>query len=73
MVNCLPVRWVEVGSVRVVMNWLRMPAQKNIKKRPWMALYAGGFGGLIGCILFLISLWASSISKQNGGWALLTA
>ena len=73
MVNWLPARSAEVIIIRVVIIWSKMPAQRNINKRPWMALYAGGFGGLIGCLLFLISLWASSISKQNGGWALLTA
>ncbi|CAL5223872.1 g6461 [Coccomyxa viridis] len=45
--------------------------ERNINKRPWMALYAGGFGGLIGCFFFLMALWASSISKQHGGYALM--
>ena len=60
-------------SICVVMNCLRMLAQRNINKRPWMALYAGGFGGLIGCLFFLMALWARSISKQHGGWAFVTA
>ena len=47
--------------------------QKNIKKRPWMALYTGAFGGLIGAVFFLISIWAKFIDRKHGGCAVLTA
>ena len=55
------------------MTCARVPAQKNIKNRPWMALYTGAFGGLLGGIFFLISIWARFIDRKHGGWALLAA
>ncbi len=56
----------------LVSDLLEGHVQKNIKKRPWMALYTGAFGGLIGAVFFLISIWAKFISRQHGGWALPT-
>ena len=51
----------------LVSDLLEGHVQKNIKKRPWMALYTGAFGGLIGAVFFLISIWAKFISRQHGG------
>ncbi|CAL5220605.1 g2646 [Coccomyxa viridis] len=45
--------------------------EKNIKKRPWMALYTGAFGGLIGAVFFLISIWAKFIDRKHGGYGLM--
>ena len=35
-----------------------------------MALYTGAFGGLIGAVFFLISIWAKFIDRKHGGWVL---
>lgn len=68
------VRYMSLGfSVDQHTLSVDLPVQKNIKKRPWMALYTGAFGGLIGCVFFLISIWAKFIDRKHGGWALLTA
>ena len=42
-------------------------AQMQIKKRPWMALYTGAFGGIIGGVFFVISVFARPIAKRHGG------
>ena len=41
--------------------------QMQIQKRPWMALYTGAFGGVIGGAFFVLSIWARPIAKQHGG------
>lgn len=40
--------------------------QRNLKKRPWMALYTGAIGGVGGCLFFMISLWSRKIAGDGG-------
>ncbi|CAL8464318.1 g3853 [Coccomyxa elongata] len=44
--------------------------ERNLKKRPWMALYTGAIGGVGGCLFFMISLWSRKIAG-DGGYALM--
>lgn len=37
-----------------------------MKKRPWMALYTGAYGGLIGCLFFLVAIWSKKIAAEGG-------
>lgn len=41
-------------------------AQRNIEKRPWMALYTGAIGGVGGGVFFMISLWSRKIAGNGG-------
>ena len=61
------------GSVRCQFNmsvylcvdaWLFM--QRNLEKRPWMALYTGAIGGVSGCLFFMLSLWSRKIAGDGG-------
>ncbi|CAK0783481.1 hypothetical protein CVIRNUC_006680 [Coccomyxa viridis] len=45
--------------------------EMQIQKRPWMALYTGAFGGVIGGAFFVLSIWARPIAKQHSGYALM--
>ncbi|KAK9904809.1 hypothetical protein WJX75_002922 [Coccomyxa subellipsoidea] len=44
--------------------------ERNIEKRPWMALYTGAIGGVGGCAFFMLSLWSRKIAG-DGGYALM--
>lgn len=46
-------------------------AQHQMKKqRPWMALYTAAWGGVAGCLFFMITLWSKQIAhgRLNEGY-----
>ena len=40
-------------------------AQRQIQKRPWISLYLGAFGGLIGMFFFVLAIWAKPVAKHS--------
>ena len=40
-------------------------AQRQIEKRPWISLYLGAFGGLIGMFFFVLAIWAKPVAMHR--------